>query len=82
MPKSKVVETGFAVVYPVEGAFLAGVPAVPTIAPDAVAARLVATGAFRHEAPEIPDGETPEIAVEPLPESALAALGFYAPTEA
>lgn len=80
MAKSPKAELGDgpAIVYPVEGAYLAGIPAVPTITDDATAARLVATGAFRYEAPAIPeDGDAPLVEVSPLPESALAALGYY-----
>jgi hypothetical protein len=76
--------TGPAIVYPVEGAFLAGVPAVPITTDDATAERLVATGAFRYEAPALPDPDpdtgvtdAPLVEVVPLSDEARAALGFY-----
>jgi hypothetical protein len=82
---SEVLE-GPATVDPVDGRFLAGVPHVPTVTDDATAARMVATGAFAYEAPELPapDPDTgvtdaPLIEVIPLSEEARAALGFYAP---
>lgn len=79
MAKSKTAETGPATVYPVAGRYLDGVPTRPTITTDSVAARLVATGAFTYDAPEVPEGETPEIVVEGLPEGALDGLDFYDP---
>lgn len=87
-PKKLAAETleGPATVFPVDGHVLVGVPHVPLSADDATAARLVATGAFRYEAPELPNPdpetgitEAPEIEVIPFPESAIAALDFYSP---
>lgn len=71
---------GPAIVYPVEGAYLSGIPAVPTTTDGATGERLVATGAFRYEGPEIlEDGEQHEIDVHELSADAAAALAFYAP---
>lgn len=90
MPKPKPVPSevleGPAIVYPVEGSFLAGVPHVPTVTDDATAARLVSTGAFRYEAPDLPDPDpdtgvtdAPLVEVAALSDEARAALDFYAP---
>ena len=90
MPKPKSLPSevleGPATVYPVDGAFLAGVPHVPTVTDDATAARLVSTGAFRYEAPDLPEPDpatgitdAPLIEDVPLADEARAALDFYAP---
>lgn len=75
----------FAQVFPFAGRFLNGVPARPMVAAEAIAARLVATGAFTYEAPppelDPETGEQAAIEVVEFPESALAALDFYAPIE-
>lgn len=83
------ISTPFGVVFPVAGLFLAGIPHVPMIAPDAIAARLVSTGAFTFLAPELPkpDPETGITEAQPVdvvafPDEALAALDFYAPVVA
>lgn len=81
MARSKSIDIDVAIVFPVAGAFLHGVPAVPTTTTPDVAERLVRTGAFRYEAPEVVDGESNEILVSELPEGALAAIDHYDPIE-
>ncbi len=81
MARSKSIDIDVAIVFPVAGAFLNGVPAVPTTTSPDIAERLVRTGAFTYDAPEIADGETHEISVSELPDGALAALDHYDPIE-
>lgn len=89
MSKSKPETTEWpAIVYPVDGRWLTGVPHVPLSTDDATARRLVATGAFTLDAPLPPDPDpvtgltTPHLVeVIPLTEDARAALAFYAPED-
>lgn len=76
MPK-----TAHAVVYPTGDRMMPGVPEVALTTDERTAARLVASGAFRYEAPEIPDGETPEITVHELSPDARAALALFVAEE-
>jgi len=73
--------TEIGTVFPTGERDMPGVPSIPLACDAATAARLVASGAFRYEAPEIPDGETPEITVTELSEAARAALDLFVPAE-
>lgn len=78
--KVETVEQPSVVVHPVAGMFLVGVPHRPLIAPEAIAERLVRTGAFTSEPPPSSTGALHESEVIEFPEASLAAaLDFYSP---
>lgn len=80
MSKSKAATSEHEIVFPVEGHFLQGVPAVPLMAAPDVARRLIRTGAFTGEAPALPaDDDAAAIEVAPISDAALAALDVCDP---
>lgn len=63
-------------VYPVAGAYLAGIPTAPLVVSAAAAERLVSTGAFGYDAPVDTTAGDPIV----LADDALGSLDFYAPS--